>query len=82
MSRAHRAYTNGGASRCGPDSLLRIHPPRTERRMNNNQIEGKVQKGAGDVEHPLDKVASKSCSAAEGAGNGPLGLRATNDRLS
>jgi len=50
--------------------------------MNNNQIEGKVQKGAGDVEHPLDKVASKSCSAAEGAGNGPLGLRATNDRLS
>jgi hypothetical protein len=49
--------------------------------MNYNQIEGKVQKGAGDVEHPLENAASKSCSAAEGAGNGPLGLRATDDRL-
>jgi hypothetical protein len=82
MSRAYRACTNGGASRCGRESPLRSHPPRTERRMNNNQIEGKVQKGAGDVEHPLDRAASKTCSAAEGAGNGPLGLRATNDRLS
>ena len=50
--------------------------------MNKNQIEGKVQKGAGDVKHPLDKAASKTCQAAESEGNGPFGLRATNDRLS
>ncbi|MGC1816776.1 MAG: hypothetical protein WA900_03880 [Casimicrobiaceae bacterium] len=50
--------------------------------MNKNQIEGKVQQGAGDVEHPVDKAATRTCSEAEGAANGRLGLRATNDRLS
>ena len=48
--------------------------------MNKNQIEGKVQKGAGDVKHPLDKAASKTCQAAESAGNGPFGLRANCSR--
>ena len=50
--------------------------------MKKNQIEGKVRKGAGDVEHPLDEAASKSCSGGDGGANGPLGLRAANDRLS
>ena len=45
------------------------------------QIEGKVRKGARDVEAALDKAARKTCQALESTGNGPPGLRVTNDPL-